>query len=137
MLCDIFPTISVTNDLILPTLTDPCTDNGHPCFSKDVSCDKLSDTEFECGACPRGLRGNARGPEGCQPVDECLETSPCFPGASCENLLEGYQCGACPNGYTGEGIRGYDIHDTFVLQQVRTNMLHDIASGCHGHLCIP
>ena len=75
--------------------------------------------EYECAACPRGLRGDARGPEGCQPVNECEEVTPCFPGATCEDLYEGYQCGECPAGYIGTGLRGYDIHDTSILQQVR------------------
>lgn len=92
-------------------------DNGSPCFGS-VECTKLTDTEFECGACPRGLRGNGRGPEGCLPVNECEEAQPCFPGATCEDLYEGYQCGACPDGYTGAGMRGYDIQDTQIMQQV-------------------
>ena len=49
------------------SLTDPCIDNGHPCFNDQVSCKKLTDTEFECGLCPRGMRGD--GIE-CTPVNE-------------------------------------------------------------------
>lgn len=33
------------------------------------------------------------------------------------DLLEGYQCGACPAGYIGETLRGYELHDSMVLQQ--------------------
>ena len=51
-------------------------------------------------------------------MDECLEVSPCFPGAMCVDMLEGYECGVCPSGYTGPGLRGYDLHDTQVLYQV-------------------
>ena len=97
--------------------TDPCVDNGNPCF-EGVSCTKVTDTEFTCGACPRGLRGDGRGAEGCLPVNECEEASPCFPGAECVDLLEGYQCGDCPAGYLGETLRGYELHDSIVLQQV-------------------
>ena len=37
---------------------DPCVDNGHPCYSADINCTKLTDTTFECGDCPRGMRGD-------------------------------------------------------------------------------
>lgn len=103
-------------------LTDPCIlDDGisSPCFT-GVTCKKVTDIEYACGACPRGLSGHGRGSDGCQPVDECKEASPCFPGALCVDLLQGYQCQECPAGYTGQGIRGHDINDTQVLQQVRS-----------------
>lgn len=104
-------------------IADPCMDNGHPCFNQQVTCKKLNDTEFECGACLRGMRGNGRGPNGCELVNECVEESPCFPGAVCQDMLEGYKCGPCPAGFQGEGLRGYDIHDTRVLRQVYYNIL--------------
>ena len=78
----------------------------------------MTDTEFMCGACPRGLRGDGRGQDGCQNVNECKEASPCFPGAECDDLAEGYQCGICPQGFIGDGLRGRDIDDTNILIQV-------------------
>lgn len=104
-------TLSVSN------YSDPCTDNGHPCYG-DVPCTKLTDTEFQCGVCPRGLRGDGRGYNGCLAVNECEEASPCFHGAECEDLLEGYRCGICPDGFLGEGMRGHDISDANILTQV-------------------
>ncbi len=47
--------------------TDPCIDNGHPCFNEQVSCKKITDTDYECGACPRGMRGDGLH---CAPVNE-------------------------------------------------------------------
>lgn len=39
--------------------SDPCVDAGfHPCYNDDVECTKLSDTEFSCGDCPRGMEGD-------------------------------------------------------------------------------
>lgn len=96
---------------------DPCVDNGHPCY-EDVACSKVTDVEYDCGACPRGLRGDGRDHDGCQPVNECEESSPCFPGAPCEDLLEGYLCGLCPEGFTGGVMRGYDISDSHAFLQV-------------------
>ena len=97
---------------------DPCKDNGHPCFNQNITCMKITDTEFECGACPRGLRGNGRGPNGCEYVDECFEASPCFSGDLCHDLLEGYECNSCSPGFHGKGLRGFDIHDAHSLLQV-------------------
>lgn len=48
--------------------SDPCLDpEVYPCFSEAVECTKVTDTEFECGDCPRGMEGN--GIE-CTAVDE-------------------------------------------------------------------
>ena len=48
--------------------SDPCLDpEVYPCFSEAVVCTKVTDTEFECGDCPRGMEGN--GIE-CTAVDE-------------------------------------------------------------------
>lgn len=48
-------------------LSDPCIDNGHPCFNEHVTCHKITDIEFQCEGCPRGMRGD--GVE-CSPVNE-------------------------------------------------------------------
>lgn len=98
---------------------DPCIDG--PCYD-GVACTKVTDTEFQCDACPRGLRGDGRGQDGCQNVDECKEASPCFPGAECNDLVEGYHCGICPEGFTGGELRGYDLNDTNVLTQVSRDL---------------
>lgn len=37
---------------------DPCVDHGHPCYSAAVKCKKITDTEFQCGECPRGMTGD-------------------------------------------------------------------------------
>ena len=102
---------------------DPCVDNGHPCYGSQITCTKLNDTEFECGPCPRGMRGDGRGPNGCQYVNECEEVSPCFPGATCTDLNEGYLCGDCPPGYRGEQLRGYDIHHARSKFQVSLHLI--------------
>ena len=45
--------------LMCPILSaDPCVDDGHPCFSEAVECAKVTDTEFSCGPCPRGMAGD-------------------------------------------------------------------------------
>ena len=64
------------------------------------------------------MRGDGRGKTGCQYVDECEEASPCFPGALCQDLLEGYECGSCPPGYRGSRLRGYDLTDAHTIKQV-------------------
>jgi hypothetical protein len=47
---------------------DPCVDSGrHPCYSEAVVCTKISDTEFSCGDCPRGMEGDGIN---CTAVDE-------------------------------------------------------------------
>lgn len=39
--------------------SDPCVDAGfHPCYNDDVECTKVTDTEFVCGDCPRGMEGD-------------------------------------------------------------------------------
>ncbi len=98
-------------------LADPCRDLPQACYP-GVTCTKVTDTEFECGACPRGHSGDGRSKDGCQPVNECADFAPCFPGASCEDHLEGFECGDCPVGYTGPGLRAYDIQDAFLRQHV-------------------
>ena len=49
---------------------------------------------------------------------QCEEADPCFAGAECRDLPEGYECGICPSGYTGGLLRGYDIIDARSLVQV-------------------
>ena len=67
------------------------------------------------------MRGDGRGPDGCEPVNECVEATPCFPGVECHDFLHGYECSICPHGFHGESLRGYDIHDTSILTQVLIN----------------
>ena len=43
--------------LLHKTHADPCTPN--PCY-EGVECEKLSDTEYECGNCPEGMEGNGK-----------------------------------------------------------------------------
>lgn len=36
----------------------------------------------------------------CVDVDECIE-NPCYPGATCQNILGSFRCGSCPAGHIG------------------------------------
>lgn len=47
--------ILLINDPLLSFYSDPC--NPNPCFD-GVSCTILSDTEYKCGSCPLGMKGN-------------------------------------------------------------------------------
>lgn len=49
---------------------------------------------------------------------QCEEVSPCFAGAECTDLPEGYECGVCPDGYSGGSLKGYDIIDARTTIQV-------------------
>jgi hypothetical protein len=95
---------------------DPCLDpEVYPCFSEAVECTKVTDTEFQCGDCPRGMEGNGTH---CTAVNECDIADPCFPGAECIDHDDGYTCLECPSGFTGDTVRGYDLQDANTLRQV-------------------
>jgi hypothetical protein len=47
---------------------------------------------------------------------------------------DGYSCGECPSGFTGDTVRGYDLHDAESLQQVCTDIDEcelEVNGGCH------
>lgn len=85
---------------------NPCKDRGHPCYDSSVECTPVSETEFRCGPCHVGLTGNGII---CTGVNECNRTTPCFAGANCTDLWQGYVCGPCPVGYNGPGVSGRDL----------------------------
>ena len=67
-----------------------------------------------CGTCPTD-NYIAKGPDGCQDVDECSGKgtgSDCKSGTLCINLVGGYQCNSCPPGFQGAGKTGcVDINE--------------------------
>ena len=52
------------------------------------------------------------------PSIQCGEADPCFAGAECTDLPEGYECGVCPAGYSGGRMRGHDLIDARTIIHV-------------------
>ena len=49
---------------------------------------------------------------------QCDIADPCFEGVECTEYDNGFACGACPSGYRGNRVRGYDLADAEIMQQV-------------------
>ncbi|CAJ2667644.1 unnamed protein product [Trifolium pratense] len=82
-----------------------CQQSSYACNANstcyDVGTDK-SDGGYRC-RCFVGYRGNPYlHHDGCQDIDECMETNDCVEGATCKNLLGRYNC-SCPTGFEGDG----------------------------------
>ncbi|XP_058069700.1 wall-associated receptor kinase 3-like isoform X2 [Magnolia sinica] len=79
--------------------------NSSSICGENSSCDdSMTSSGYLC-KCADGYRGNPylNGPQGCQDFDECNSpSSPCVPGATCENRVPGYFC-HCPEGTWGNG----------------------------------
>jgi Calcium-binding EGF domain len=91
--------------------------DGNPC--SPLSTCRSGATDFDCRACPKGYAGDvsacpacppgyagdARGPNGCQQVDECqADNGGCSPRVECIDQSGGRRCGACPAGFSGDGV---------------------------------
>ncbi|XXG46350.1 hypothetical protein AAC387_Pa02g1216 [Persea americana] len=67
--------------------------------------------------CSDGFQGNPylNGAQGCQDIDECLNSSHCVPEATCKNKVPGFRC-MCPAGSSGDGIiHGSGCTNTFPI----------------------
>ncbi|XP_019856518.1 PREDICTED: cartilage oligomeric matrix protein-like isoform X2 [Amphimedon queenslandica] len=109
---------------------NPCKPN--PCF-RGSHCTILSDTEFQCAACPIGYSGDG---VTCTQVNECQVASPCSsdPEVFCFDLDPGYYCFNCPSGYVGTGKFGWSLADAANKQVCEdANECTNGQSKCHEH----
>ena len=63
------PWLSLSCKCLCALLLDPCLPDN-PCF-EDVECTRLSETQFECGKCPKWAHGDGIN---CEPVNEVRKT---------------------------------------------------------------
>jgi hypothetical protein len=107
---------------------NPCKPN--PCYQK-AKCTALSETEYTCPPCPRGMEGDGTK---CTAVNECKHptVTPCSisPPTHCIDLATGYFCFPCPLGYSGGGKRGFDLVDAASQQVCPPLSLYGM-STCH------
>ncbi|XP_058106399.1 putative wall-associated receptor kinase-like 16 [Magnolia sinica] len=78
--------------------------NSCICGENSSCVNSITGSGYLC-RCDYGYQGNPylNGQQGCQDLDECNSTSsPCVPGAICENRVPGYFC-HCPAGTRGNG----------------------------------
>uniref|UniRef100_A0A0K0E2R5 Cubilin n=1 Tax=Strongyloides stercoralis TaxID=6248 RepID=A0A0K0E2R5_STRER len=61
--------------------------------------------------CPYGFKNhNDSSNPYCEDIDEC-QGNPCYPGATCINLLGSFKCTGCPKGTQGNGLICLDIDE--------------------------
>uniref|UniRef100_A0A914H2F9 Cubilin n=1 Tax=Globodera rostochiensis TaxID=31243 RepID=A0A914H2F9_GLORO len=116
------------NNPSVPGITCNCTTGwrGRLCNRKDNLCDYSMDLCGEHGHCVSNvhselgyrcfcesgfqLGGDPSNPM-CVDVDECVQNSPCYPGANCVNLPGSFKCDSCPKGLIGNGIHCHDFDE--------------------------
>ncbi|XP_058073322.1 wall-associated receptor kinase 2-like [Magnolia sinica] len=76
----------------------------YACGERSICVDSNRGSGYLC-QCPDGFSGNPylNGSQGCQDINECLNSSRCVPGAVCVNKVPGYKC-KCPKGSSGDGF---------------------------------
>uniref|UniRef100_A0AAV2LGT2 Thrombospondin-2-like n=1 Tax=Knipowitschia caucasica TaxID=637954 RepID=A0AAV2LGT2_KNICA len=109
-----------------PCPVDVC-EQSKPCFP-GVSCSSLSNGSWECGPCPRGLRGNGTH---CEDENECEVDGACV--SQCINTDPGYYCLPCPPRYTGSLPFGLGLREAQTNKQVCEphNPCADSSHSCH------
>ncbi|XP_035664410.1 von Willebrand factor D and EGF domain-containing protein-like [Branchiostoma floridae] len=124
-----------------------------PCFAGVACHDKRApQTGYTCGSCPPGFHGDGVTCE-YTPVQEhriglpvvlapvvqagACASNPCFPGAQCEPLPDGYICGQCPEGYTGNGKECFAMCDWPCMRNMVCVGLNTCAcrEGYSGYQC--
>ncbi|GAU46488.1 hypothetical protein TSUD_402430 [Trifolium subterraneum] len=79
--------------------------SNYACKADKSTCHD-AETDKSGGYLCRCLHGYGGNPylhhDGCEDIDECMETNDCVEGATCTNLLGSYNC-SCPPGYEGDG----------------------------------
>ncbi|WJX33988.1 hypothetical protein P8452_22144 [Trifolium repens] len=76
--------------------------SNYACMANNSKCYNPTDRPGYICKCIHGYRGNPYIHDGCQDINECMETYGCVKGATCKNLLGSYNC-SCPPGYEGDG----------------------------------
>ncbi|KAI4307213.1 hypothetical protein L6164_030424 [Bauhinia variegata] len=90
---------AVANQTCQQAQNDPAT---YACVAKNSECIKSNDgAGYRC-KCSSGFWGNPYLVDGCQDIDECVESDPC--NGTCLNSVGGFKC-LCPEGYEGDGLK--------------------------------
>ncbi|MED6148486.1 hypothetical protein PIB30_053671 [Stylosanthes scabra] len=71
------------------------------CKAENSECVNAREDGYLCN-CSAGFSGNPYVPNGCQDINECMESNDCYSKAICQNLPGSYSC-SCPKGYSGDG----------------------------------